>query len=288
MPDALVAPRLALAAALACLAGQARADDKQACIAASEDAQQLSIDGKLIAARGASARVRAPRVPRDRAPGLRAVDGRRRRRAPDGRPRRARRPGARRARGEGVDGRCAGERAPRRTAHARRSRRSRLPLRVDDPGRRERRRAGARARRREEPRDHRDLRRARGAARARRRRPAAAAAEGVPGARRGSSAASPSPRSGPRSPSTSRRRSTTTTSAPRAAGIARPRRWTTSATERWIAGISAGVGALSLGAGAYFFFCATRGARGRHGGPSASTSRRCPTAPWAPVILRRF
>ena len=41
---------VALAAALACLAGPAHADEKQACIAASDDAQQLRIDGKLIAA----------------------------------------------------------------------------------------------------------------------------------------------------------------------------------------------------------------------------------------------
>ena len=45
-----VAP-VALAAALACLAAPARAEDKQACIAASEDAQQLRIDGKLLEAR---------------------------------------------------------------------------------------------------------------------------------------------------------------------------------------------------------------------------------------------
>jgi hypothetical protein len=42
---------VAFAAALACFPTPARADEKQACIAASEDAQQLRIDGKLIAAR---------------------------------------------------------------------------------------------------------------------------------------------------------------------------------------------------------------------------------------------
>jgi hypothetical protein len=40
-----------LAAAIAFAPAVARADDKQACIAASEDAQQLRIDGKLLAAR---------------------------------------------------------------------------------------------------------------------------------------------------------------------------------------------------------------------------------------------
>jgi hypothetical protein len=43
---------VAIAAAIACLApAVARADDKRECIAASEDAQQLRIDGKLLAAR---------------------------------------------------------------------------------------------------------------------------------------------------------------------------------------------------------------------------------------------
>lgn len=56
---------VALAAAIACLAAAApaRADDKQACIAASEDAQQLRIDGKLLAARARLLECARPECP---------------------------------------------------------------------------------------------------------------------------------------------------------------------------------------------------------------------------------